>query len=153
MADKRLMLISSCLLGVRCRYDAKRTEPHPEAQKLYQEGRLVPLCPELLGGLSCPRDPAEIQPDGRILTSRGEDVSEAFARGATQVLNACLNLGIKQAVLKERSPSCGSMQVYDGVFSGNLISGMGCCTRLLREHGIEVYSESILEDWKKKREK
>ncbi len=92
-----MILISSCLLGVRCRYDAKIVEPNPEALRLFEQGCALVLCPEMLGGLPCPRQPAEIQPDGRIVTEGGEDVTEAFRVGAGKVLAACRALGVKRA--------------------------------------------------------
>ncbi|QRN86905.1 DUF523 domain-containing protein [Clostridia bacterium] len=140
-----MVLISSCLLGVRCRYDAKAVEPHPEALRIFKQGSALVLCPEMLGGLSCPRDPAEIQSDGRIMTESGEDVTEEFLFGAKKVLEVCLSLGVKKAYLKERSPSCGSSKVYDGTFSRTLIPGWGVCAALLREHGIEVAGEDELD--------
>ena len=142
--EKELILVSSCLLGVRCRYDAKIVEPHPEALRLFEEGCALPLCPERLGGLPCPRNPAEIQPDGRIVTEAGEDVTDAFLEGARKVLAVCRDLGVTKACLKERSPSCGSSQIYDGSFSRTLVPGQGVCTQLLRAQGIEVFSEEEL---------
>lgn len=143
--SKEMILISSCLLGVRCRYDAKMVEAHPEALRIFKQGSALVLCPEMLGGLPCPRDPAEIKADGRIMTELGEEVTEAFLTGAEKVLEVCLSLGVKKAYLKERSPSCGSKLVYDGTFGRNLIPGMGVCAALLREHGIEVVSEEELD--------
>lgn len=140
-----MVLISSCLLGVRCRYDAKIVEPHPEALRLFNQGKALVLCPEMLGGLPCPRDPAEIRSNGQIVTRKGEDVTKFFLAGAKMVLEACQSLGVRKAYLKERSPSCGSSQVYDGNFNGTLIPGQGVCAILLRGHGIEVSSEAELD--------
>lgn len=140
-----MVLISSCLLGVRCRYDAKIVEPHMVARRIFEQGCALVLCPEVLGGLSCPRQPAEIQPDGMIVTEEGEDLTAAFEKGAMKVLSACQALGVKRAYMKDKSPSCGSSRVYDGSFKRKLIPGQGACSTLLREHGIEVFSEDGLE--------
>jgi uncharacterized protein YbbK (DUF523 family) len=83
--------------------------------------------------------------DGRIVTEEGEDVTAAFEKGAMKVLSACQALGVKRAYLKDKSPSCGSSKIYDGGFKRELIPGQGACSTLLREHGIEVFSEEGLE--------
>lgn len=103
------------------------------------------LCPEVAGGLPVPRAPAEIQPDGRVLTIQLDDVSTRFAEGAQSALDLCLRHGIRLAILKEGSPSCGSFRINDGRFAGNKIAGEGITTRLLREHGVQVFSEEALD--------
>ena len=137
------ILISACLLGVCCRYDGA-SKPHPLATALAERHTLVPVCPEQLGGLPTPRPPAERR-DGRGVTRRG-DVTEQYRRGAEEALKLCKLFGCKAAVLKERSPSCGHGQVYDGTFSGTLTAGGGVTSELLTAHDIPVYGESQIEE-------
>ena len=94
-----------------------------------------------MGGLRVPREPAERTADGRVISSKGEDCTVAFAEGAQHALTLCQRYGIRAAVLKEGSPSCGSGEIYDGSFTGRRIPGEGVTAALLREQGIEVYSE------------
>lgn len=136
------ILISACLLGACCRYDGA-SKAHPLAGALAERHTLVPVCPEQLGGLPTPRPPAERRGD-RVLTQRG-DVTEQYRRGAAETLKLCKLLGCEAAVLKERSPSCGRGQVYDGTFSGALTAGNGVTAELLSAHGIPVYGESQIE--------
>ena len=136
------ILISACLLGACCRYDGA-SKAHPLAGALAERHTLVPVCPEQLGGLPTPRPPAERR-GYRVLTQRG-DVTEQYRRGAAETLKLCKLLGCEAAVLKERSPSCGRGQVYDGTFSGALTAGNGVTAELLSAHGIPVYGESQIE--------
>ena len=106
--------------------------------------RLVPVCPEQLGGLPTPRPPAERRGD-RVVTAAGADVTEQYRRGAEEAWRLCAALGCTAAVLKERSPSCGCGAVYDGTFSATLTAGDGVTAALLRERGVAVYGESQLE--------
>ncbi len=142
----RKILISACLLGDAVRYDGNSV---PLRNSLLDswvaEGRLVKVCPEVEGGLSVPRPPAEIR-QRRVITAAGDDISEAFVAGAYHALELCRQHGIRTAILKERSPSCGSAFVYDGSFSGQLIRGQGVCAALLRQNGIRVFSEDQLEE-------
>ena len=133
------ILISACLLGVCCRYDGA-SKPHPLAAALAERHQLVPVCPEQLGGLPTPRPPAERRED-RVVTQSG-DVTEQYRRGAEETLKLCKLFGCEVAVLKERSPSCGHGQVYDGTFSGTLTAGDGVTAEMLTTHGIPVYGES-----------
>ena len=136
------ILISACLLGACCRYDGA-SKAHPLAALLAERHTLVPVCPEQLGGLPTPRPPAERR-GGRVVTQSGE-VTEQYLRGAEETLKLCKLLGCEAAVLKERSPSCGRGQVYDGTFSGTLTAGDGVTAELLAAHGILVYGESQIE--------
>ena len=136
------ILISACLLGACCRYDGV-SKAHPLAALLAERHTLVPVCPEQLGGLPTPRPPAERR-GGRVVTQSG-DVTEQYLRGAEETLKLCKLLGCEAAVLKERSPSCGRGQVYDGTFSGTLTAGDGVTAELLAAHGILVYGESQIE--------
>lgn len=133
------LLISACLLGENCRYDGGGNYA-PEVEALRERFELIPVCPERLGGLPTPRTPSE-RVGERVLTRSGEDVTEPFRRGAARALAAARAQGAVRAVLKERSPSCGSGCVYDGTFTGRVVPGRGVAAELLARHGIEVYSE------------
>ena len=137
------LLVSACLLGCPCRYDGA-SKPCPAVLALAERHELVPVCPEQLGGLPTPRPPAERRED-RVVTQSG-DVTEQYRRGAEETLKLCKLLGCEAAVLKERSPSCGHGQVYDGTFSGTLTAGDGVTAALLAAHGIPVYGESRIEE-------
>ena len=130
------VLVSACLLGVPCRYDGQ-SKRHPLVQELCRRHRVIPVCGEIFGGLPTPRPPAEICGQ-RVITREGADV--------TAVLELARLTGAEAAVLKERSPSCGSGAVYDGTFSGTLTAGWGAAAGLLREQGIRVLGESRLEE-------
>lgn len=131
--------VSACLCGFPCRYDGK-SKPDEKIKALYEEGRALPVCPEKLGGLTTPRTPCEII-NGRVISSDGEDRTNEYLSGSQRVLELCKKHGIKKAILKQNSPSCGSTHIYDGTFSGTLIEGEGCLTALLRKNGIEVTGE------------
>ena len=131
--------VSACLCGFPCRYDGK-SKPDERIKALYEEGRALPVCPEKLGGLTTPRTPCEII-NGRVISSDGEDRTNEYLLGSQRVLELCKKHGIKKAILKQNSPSCGSTHIYDGTFSGTLIEGEGCLTALLRKNGIEVTGE------------
>ena len=134
------LLVSACLLGTPCRYDG-RSKADARIQALAEKYELVPVCPEELGGLPTPREPSE-QQGGRIVMRSGRDVTAEYRRGAEAALALCLQNGCKAAVLKEKSPSCGCGQVYDGTFSRRLIEGDGVTAELLKAHGVAVYGES-----------
>ena len=140
---KESILVSACLLGVRCRYDGG-SKPQEPLLRLMEKYTLIPVCPEQLGGLSTPRLPSERIAD-RVVMNDGTDVTEAYRRGAEEALRLARLFGCRLAVLKERSPSCGSGTIYDGSFSGRLTDGDGVTAALLRENGIAVYGESALE--------
>ena len=137
------ILISACLLGARCRYDGA-SKPQPWIAALAERHTLVPVCPEQLGGLSTPRPPSERRGD-RVVTRTGGDVTAQYRRGAEETLRLCRLLGCEAALLKERSPSCGSGEIYDGTFTGTLTEGDGVTAELLRAQGIPVYGESRAE--------
>ena len=138
------LLVSACLLGVGCRYDGKSNQL-PQYKRLLKEHTCIPVCPEQLGGLPTPRCPAE-RLGGKIVTEDGRDVTEQFLRGTAEALRLCDLYHCKAALLKERSPSCGSGQIYDGSFSGTLTDGWGTAAALLRERGVCVVGESRLEE-------
>ena len=144
-----LLLISACLVGIPCRYDGGSC-PHDQLQALAARGDVLPLCPEVLGGLPTPRSPTEIQggDGGDVLEGRawvvnieGKDVTTEFLAGAQKALRVAQRWGIKEAILKARSPSCGVGQIYDGSFSGRLVEGDGVTAALLKREGIIVKSE------------
>ena len=134
-----MKLCSACLLGINCRYDG-RSKPNQKVLALASKETLIPVCPEQLGGLSTPREPAE-QRGKKVVTKTGKDVTDNFLSGAEQVLGLAKILGIKEALLKQKSPSCGCGKIYDGTFSDKLIEGDGITTALLKKNGIEVLSE------------
>ena len=137
------ILVSACLLGLNCRYNGTGVL-REEFEKYKQEYNLIPVCPEIFGGMMTPRDPAEIV-NHRVVNSCGEDVTKYYEKGATEVLKLAYFYDCKLAILKERSPSCGSGQIYDGSFTGNLISGNGVTAELLMKNGITVIGETQIE--------
>ncbi|NIC04961.1 DUF523 domain-containing protein [Billgrantia bachuensis] len=145
------VLVSACLLGKRVRYDGgAKTLSSEILEKWQAEGRVVSVCPEVDAGLPTPRAPAEIiAGDGagvlagsaQIVDRCGENLTEAFLKGASLALQLCRRHGIKVAVLTEHSPSCGSTQIYDGSFSGTKRPGAGVTATLLRRHDVRVYGQ------------
>ena len=149
------LLVSRCLLGHRVRYDGGASGPYGQLARWQEEGRIIALCPEVAGGLPTPRAPAEI-PGGQgldvlngkapVMTSEGEDVTAAFMDGAQQALALVNRHGIRIAILKANSPSCGNVQTYDGSFSGVKVEGQGVTAALLAGAGVQVFSELQLDD-------
>ena len=131
-----MILVSACLVGVNCNYKGKSCLNESVAA-MVREGRAIPVCPELLGGLTTPRPPAEIKNE-RVITKDGDDITDAFLAGANKTLEICQKYNCQKAVLKANSPSCGCGKIYDGNFNGTLVDGKGITARLLIEHGIEV---------------
>jgi uncharacterized protein YbbK (DUF523 family) len=136
----RTLLVSACLLGVACNHRG-RASTTPAVVALSESWRLVPVCPETVGGLPTPRPAAEIGRDGRVRTAAGEDVTQAYAAGAAHTVALAAGTGAGGAVLKARSPSCGCHEVYDGSFASVRIPGEGVTARALRQAGIPVWSE------------
>ncbi|TRZ80565.1 DUF523 domain-containing protein [bacterium] len=137
-----MKICSACLLGIKCRYDGK-SRPNQQILALAGKEILIPVCPEQLGGLPTPRTPSE-QKGSRVISKDGKDVTKNFRRGAETVLQLARILGVQEAILKQRSPSCGHGQIYDGSFSSSIIEGNGITTRLLKENGIKVITEEDL---------
>jgi uncharacterized protein YbbK (DUF523 family) len=144
-----IKLCSACLLGVNCRYNGI-SKPNEKIIALSKKEILIPICPEQLGGQATPRLDAEITGgDGsavldkkaKVIESNGNDVSSNFINGAEEVLKIAKLFNIKEAILKQRSPSCGSGKIYDGTFSRKVIEGDGVTTALLKKNGIKVISE------------
>lgn len=132
-------LISACLCGERCRYDGTDFTIS-RFKRLVKTGSALAVCPEVLAGLPVPRVACEIL-NGRVFNKDGLDNTETFMRGAHLTLELAQKHNIRSVIFKERSPSCGSSTIFDGSFSGRLVSGQGISTALLRQHGIAVLSE------------
>lgn len=141
---KPKILISACLLGENCKYNGGNNYD-PAAEALRESYELVPVCPERLGGLPTPRTPSE-RVGERVLTRDGRDVTEAFVDGAEKALALAGSCGAVLAVLQPRSPSCGYGQVYDGTFSGRLVSGKGVAAELLEANGIKVFNNTQINE-------
>ena len=149
------ILVSACLLGNPVRYDG-RSKPlgQPLLDDLVARDLVIAFCPEVAGGLSVPRKPAEIlsgsgedvlSGKARVQTRSGEDVTAYFIDGARQALGLCRQHGIRVAILTESSPSCGSSRIYDGSFTRTALPGTGVTAALLREHGIAVFNQHQLQ--------
>ncbi|NLC77828.1 MAG: DUF523 domain-containing protein [Clostridia bacterium] len=145
-----MFIVSACLAGVKCKYNAE-DNLHPQIRELLKQERVQLVCPEQLGGLSTPRCPAEIaggsgedvwSGKAQVLTREGTDVTGNFIRGGEETLRIARLLGAKGAILKEGSPSCGSSLIYDGTFQGVKKPGQGVTAALLRKEGLKVYSEN-----------
>ena len=141
-----MKICSACLLGIRCRSDG-RAKPDPRALALAEKEILIPACPEQMGGLPTPRERAEIAGAGKqrkVFSESGKDLTENFAKGAEEVLKLAKLFNIKEAILKQKSPSCGSGLIYDGTFSKKTARGDGITAALLKKNGIKVLSEEDL---------
>ena len=137
-----MILVSSCLAGINCKYNGGNNY-NEEIFQMVKRGEAIPICAEQWGWLTTPRIPAEIRIiDGkrRVINKNGEDVTEQFEKGAREVVDLVLKLGIKKAILQARSPSCGVGKIYSGNFDGQLIDGNGILAQMLIENGIEVES-------------
>jgi len=144
--NRRKILISACLLGENVKYDGGNNALHVTIlERWKEEGILVPICPEVLGGLSVPRLPCEVlKGTSRVVNRIGEDVSEAFEKGARESLRVAHEAGVCMAILKARSPSCGKDVIYDGTFTSTRVEDSGVTCKLLQESGIVVFSEEEL---------
>jgi len=136
------VLVSACLAGLYCRYNGA-VEAFEPVVDLIRRGLAVPFCPEAFGGLPTPRKPCEIL-DGRVVDPDGADRTAEFRRGAEEGLKLARLMGCRKAVLKARSPSCGSGEIYDGTFTSTRVPGDGFFARLLKEDGIAVRTEEDL---------
>ncbi|PRX35571.1 uncharacterized protein YbbK (DUF523 family) [Orenia metallireducens] len=148
-----MIAVSSCLLGEDCRYSGNNNYDR-RITELLEDEEVISICPEVLGGLSTPRPPAEIQGgDGkgvlegiaRVIDKEGNDVTVSFIEGARESLALIKEHGCSLAILKAKSPSCGSRVIYDGSFSGNKKAGVGVTTALLQKEGIEVFNEEEID--------
>ena len=141
------ILVSACLLGIPCRYDGKR-KPCESVIALQSTHRLIPVCPEEMGGLPTPRTPSEIV-GNRVLMKDGRDVTANYLAGAEKALAIAKESNCDTAILKERSPSCGCGKIYSGHFDGQLIDGNGITAALLLKHGIRVLGESETDEFQR----
>jgi len=142
-----MILVSACLLGINCRYDGL-ARSNKALMELAAEGKVIPICPEQLGGCPTPRPRCEIVGGtgedvlaGRcsVINENGTDMTESFINGARESLKLAKACKVKSAILKSRSPSCGFGKIYDGSFSGRLIDGNGVTAELLNQNGFEIY--------------
>lgn len=137
-----MILVSACLAGLKCKYDGG-SNSNEIVMDLVKKGLAITVCPEQLGGLPTPRDPAEIRGD-RVYTDQGVEVTEQFKRGAAETLKLAKLAECSQVILKQRSPSCGFGMIYDGSHTGTIISGNGITAGLLADNGIRIISEEQL---------
>lgn len=149
-----MIIVSACLCGINCRYDGKNTL-NDDICRLFKEGKVMPVCPEQLGGLETPRDPHEIlqgtgrnvlDGNGKVVSVKGKDSTENFIKGAHEALKIAKSCNAKIAILKAKSPSCGCGTIYDGSFSGSKKEGNGVTAELLIKNGIKVYTEENFND-------
>ncbi len=135
-----IYLISACLLGAGCRYDGGCRAPSSAVLELMKKATLIPVCPEQLGGLPTPRPPAEIVGE-KVINCQGGDVTDAYRRGAEEALRLAVLFGADGIILKDRSPSCGKGEIYDGSFTRRRILGNGMTAALFIKEGFSVYGE------------
>lgn len=140
---KEKILVSACLLGEYVRYDGKIKEVSDKIKELQEKYDVIPICPEVDGGLPTPRPQNEVFGD-KVMNILGEDVTKEFVNGAEIALEKAMKYNVKKAVLKQSSPSCGTKKIYNGKFEGIKIDGMGITARLLTKNGIEVLGEDDL---------
>lgn len=140
--ERETILVSACLLGAKVRYDGK-TKKEPLAQELLNYYDIIPICPEMDGGLPCPRPASEIK-GAAVVTAEGRDVTSYYRQGASLAAAIARSRPLAFAVLKDRSPACGSTKIHDGSFSGRLKEGVGIAAAELQKAGVRVYSEANL---------
>lgn len=139
-SERPALLVSACLLGVACTHRGE-SKASAVVESLAAGHRLVPVCPEVAGGLTTPRPAAERGSDGRVRTAAGEDVTDFYRRGAEHAVALARATGASRAILKARSPSCGCHQIYDGTHTATLVEGMGVTAEALVAAGVSVASE------------
>ena len=141
-----MMIISACLVGVNCKYNGGNNKDK-KAYEIFKEGKAVPVCPEVLGGMPIPRIPCEIKKYSnkrKVINKKGKDQTQKFRIGAVKTLEIAMSIGAKKAIMKSKSPSCGFGKIYDGNFSDTLIKGNGITAELLFNNGIEIITENDL---------
>lgn len=145
-----MILVSACLLGVNCQYNGESDFTKELVEFLKDKGEFIAVCPEVLGGMPIPREGSEIvggigedvlAMKAKVKSVKGKDVTKEFLKGAERILEIAKQNNVKLAILKAKSPSCGSGLIYDGTFSRNLIKGDGVTAALLKKHGIKVLTE------------
>ena len=148
------ILVSRCLYGGEpVRYDGKSKEETDERFLRWKnEGRLIPVCPEVFGGLPVPRTDAQ-RLGNRVVARDGRDVTQEYLSGAREALRLAEKYDVICVIMKEKSPSCGSRMIYDGSFSGKLTEGMGVAAEMLKNAGFRVFSEKQLDEVEKLLEK
>ena len=134
-----MKIVIACLAGINCRFDGE-SRPCQKVIELVEQGKAIPVCPEQLGGLTTPRTAYEKKED-KVFTKTGDDVTAQFKNGAEEALKIALLANCDEAIVKSKSPSCGSGKVFDGTFSGKLINGDGVFTKILKENNIKVFTE------------
>lgn len=137
---KTKIIVSACFLGENCKYNATNNFS-PEVSALNDKFELIPVCPEVFGGLDTPRPPSEIVGD-RVVANNGTDVTAQYHDGAEKTLYIAREHNCPAALLKQRSPSCGCGKIYDGTFSGTLVDGNGIAAQLLLDNDIAVFGEN-----------
>jgi uncharacterized protein YbbK (DUF523 family) len=137
-----MKVVSACLAGIKCNYEGK-AKPCQQVIDWVAKGEAIVVCPEQLGGLPTPRVPSEIV-DGKVINQAGKDVSEEFICGSKKALKIAIDNGCSEAILKSKSPACGSGNIHDGTFSDTLIDGDGVFARMLKERGFKVITEKDL---------
>lgn len=140
------IMVSACLLGYNVKYDGK-SNLNSELIEFLKDYEIISICPEVMGGLSIPRVPSEIK-GNKVINKDNIDVTKEFTMGAEKTLEIAKENNIKVAILKERSPSCGSTNIYDGSFTNNIINGQGITAKLLIENGIKVFNENNYKELK-----
>jgi uncharacterized protein YbbK (DUF523 family) len=136
MWESMRIVVSACLLGEHCKYNGGDNR-NERVLSFLSGNQVIPVCPEVLGGLSVPRSPAEIV-RGVVTDKDGGNVDEAFRMGAEKALLVAQKEKADIAILQSRSPSCGVKEIYDGSFTGKKIEGMGVFAKSLKEAGIPV---------------
>ena len=137
-----MILVSACLLGIDCKYSGGNNL-NEKVLEYIKDYEVIPVCPEIMGGLSTPRPPSERIGD-KVLNNQGTDVTNEYTKGALETLKLAKLFNVKKALLKAKSPSCGKGKIYDGTFTSTLIEGNGVTVDLLESNGIEVISEQDL---------
>lgn len=149
-----MRIVSACLVGINCLYNGKN-KCHEKIRKMFENGDLIPVCPEQMGGLPTPRTPQGIlngtgidviEGNHKVINKKGEDVTKQFLKGANEILNIAKSLGIKEAILKKTSPACGvgktwQMSKNNGKLKNTLVDGDGVLTALLKRNNIKILTE------------
>ena len=136
---KEKILVSACLMGVNCKYNGGNNY-NEKVMEYLKDKEIIPICPEIMGGLPTPRIPSEII-NNKVINKDGIDVTENYKKGAEETLELAKRLGVTKALLKAKSPSCGYKKIYDGTFQDVLIDGNGITAALLLENGFEILTE------------
>lgn len=135
---KEYVLVSACLLGINCKYNGQNNY-NKKVEAIIKNYNIIPICPEIYGGLNTPRIPSERRKD-KVMNMNNEDVTEYFTKGAIETLKLAKMFNVKKAFLKAKSPSCGAGLIYDGTFTNSLVEGYGITAELLKENNIEIIS-------------